>query len=567
MASVTIASGAGANDKSEPLPAITYKLVQEVQPDPRWKVSIAGTGFARLTKPLRLRLVEWGGWPAVDGYYLRGLTAHPPLKPDAERRGEFVLETPASWDGTFEVCYTIPLIPVGSAVQQQHGLLPCSMEGNAGGFSVNTLMQVETGGRDVDISFRVVPPKSMCVATGWGGVTPGEQRVGLAAAMPNTPIVFGQPTGLRRRQHGSLAYEVAQFGPGRDRTDEVLRVARTVIPMYARHSGRPRELPVRVFLFDGATGATHTTSACLVSYRPDEQTVSPEFKHTIAHELFHDWLGAGGAIEGNETITWFHEGFTDYLSLWHCAAGGVVGHDWFAERLAAIDAEARRSSAYGHVAFAQHGVNWRSGANETLAYRGGAVLAFLVDVELRKQGRPGLMQLISDLGAASRKGPVSLHEIQEWMKRKGLGRLFASWVDGKELPPIGGRLAALGFAAEDAPADLTYFGIRVEQGRITALDPDGPAAKAGARVGDRIIGYFPTRPDCPRISKQVTTTYRFGLDTIEPGVRGTFIDVQRGKEELRLPVQPRVIPGGLVTRYVPDESRLRSFFEYGASDR
>jgi predicted metalloprotease with PDZ domain len=80
----------------------------------------------------------------------------------------------------------------------------------------------------------------------------------------------------------------------------------------------------------------------------------------VAHELFHYWLGSPGWIEGNDAIAWFHEGFTDYISLWDAAATGIVDRDWFARRMAAIDAAAHESATYGKVAFTQEGVRWRS---------------------------------------------------------------------------------------------------------------------------------------------------------------------------------------------------------------
>jgi hypothetical protein len=550
-------------------PAVTYKIVQHGQTDPAWKISIIGTGFTGVAKPLRLRMETWGGWLDVDDYYLRGLTSRPPIKRDPGRRGAFVLEAPTAWDGAFEVSYTIPLSRVGSAVQQRLGLLPCWNEYGACGFSVNTLMHVDAGDRKVHGTAHIVPPEGMSVASGWGGLSQGEQQstiTGPTGRMDNTPILIGKPTGWRREKRGELVYEVAQFGAGDDQSAAVMQVAQSVIPLYELYSGHAHGCPVRFYLFEGTPGANGLRSACVASYRAAEKGLTPQFRHVIAHELFHGWLGSD-FIQADEAVAWFHEGFTDYLSLWHCAASGVIDRGWFATRLIAIDAEARRSPAYGKVAFAAKGIDWRSSANEKLAYRGGAVLAFLIDVELRKQGRPGLMQMIADLGARNLKGPISLGEIRAWMQGHGLESIYKTVVEGKELPPMANTLASLGFSLKDAPVELTYFGIRAEQGRITELDPKGPAAQAGFRVGDRIIGRFPERGERVRISAQVTTPYRYGLENVEPGVSGTFLDVQRGKEELTIPVQPRIIQGGLGSRYVADEAQLREFFVFRPARR
>ena len=94
-----------------------------------------------------------------------------------------------------------------------------------------------------------------------------------------------------------------------------------------------------------------------------------------------------------------HSGFTEYFAVWHVAASGLASREWFAERIAILDAAARGSAAYGQVRFGDPDVGWRDhdGPREKLGYRGGAMLAFHADVELRRQGRPGLLQLIADL--------------------------------------------------------------------------------------------------------------------------------------------------------------------------
>jgi hypothetical protein len=544
--------------------AIMYQIVQQGQEEPVWKVTITGTGLAGVTKPVRLRLENWGEWQDVDDYYLRSLTAKPPLKRNPNKAGEFVLEAPVGWDGAFEVSYTIPLARVGSKAHQRHGLLPCWNEHAACAFSINTLMHVDAGDLPVHRTARIVPPAGLYVASGWGGITQGEQQapiLGPATEMDNAPILIGTPTSRRAEKHGEVLYEAAQFGAGGDRSAELLHVAKSVIPLYTRHSGYTSGQPVRIFLFQGTPGATNTRSAFVASYRPAGTSLTASFKHLIAHELFHRWLGTDFVL-GNDAIAWFHEGFTDYLSLWTCAASGVLDRGYFASRMKAIDSEARRSPVYGKVAFAQEGVSWR-GAQEKYAYRGGAVLAFLMDVELRKQGRPGVMQMIVDFGTRKQKEPIRLADIRDWMRQHGMEALYQTCVEGKELPPIDSALAAIGFIPKDVPADLTYFGIRVDKDRIVELDPDGPAAKAGFRVDDRIIGRYPGwRSEQVRVSEKVTTKYRYGLEFIEPAVAGTFLDVVRGKEELTIRVQPRLMEGGLASRYEADEAKLRAFFAF-----
>jgi hypothetical protein len=83
------------------------------------------------------------------------------------------------------------------------------------------------------------------------------------------------------------------------------------------------------------------------------------------------------------------------------------------------------------------------------------------------------------------------------------------------------------------------------------------------RVDDRIIGRYPGgRSERVRIGENVTTKYQFGLAFVEPGVEGTYLDVVRGKDELAIRVQPRLIEGGLASRYEADEAKLKDFFAF-----
>ncbi len=571
----------GGNDKVEPLtlsantdtteefsdnePAVLYRIVQHGINDPVWKISISGKGFAGLDKPLRLRLENWGEWQDVDDYYLRELTAKPAIRRDTSKAGEFLLDVPTGWDGAFEVSYTIPIARVGSAINKRLHLLPSWNEYAAGGYSVNTLMHVDAGDRAIRRIAQIVPPKGLFVASGWGGLSRGEQKapiLGPANEMDNTPILIGMPSRQHIEKHDGVAYEAVQFGPGNDLTADALQVAKAVVSLYERHSGYSSKQPVRIFFVAKPGGATGLRSAFISTYDPDDKWLTPAFKHLMAHELFHRWLGAD-FVRANEAIAWFHEGFTDYLSLWHCAAAGVIDYDYFSSRMSAIDAEARRASAYRKVSFAQEGVRWRSGSNEELAYRGGAVLAFLIDVELRKQGRPGLMQMIADLGAQKSAEPVTLSRIRAWMEEHGLGSIYKTHVESKGLPPIGDLLAVAGFSPKEVPVELTYFGIREENGWIVELDPEGPAAKAGFRVGDQFIGRYPGyRSERVSVSEQVTTKFRYALEIIEPGIAGTSLDVKRGKEELTIRVQPSLIQGGLASRYEADVPKLKKFFAF-----
>src|SRR5262249_6265639 len=155
---------------------VVYTLTQENDAEPVWKVSMRGTGFRGGIATVRLKLESWGGWLDIDEYYLRNLQTKPAGRGGLKERGSFVLQPPPDWGGAFDVAYVLPLARVGSSVQQRLGLLPSWNEYATCGFSANTLMHVDAGKRTVRRTIHVVPPKGATVATGWGGVTQGEQR-------------------------------------------------------------------------------------------------------------------------------------------------------------------------------------------------------------------------------------------------------------------------------------------------------------------------------------------------------------------------------------------------------
>lgn len=533
---------------------------------------LRATGIDAAAGGVRLVLEDWGEWTDVDAYYLREFRVRPNVRPDPDSRSRFSLDPPPDWDGTLEAEYVLPLARSGSHVQQSKGLLPTHDDCDASGFSINTLFDVSQGEKRLDAvrTIRFVAPPDATIATGWGGVSTGLQEVRFHHPIDNVPLVFGRATGLSTAEADGSLYEIAQFGSGADRTADVLRIARALVPLYGRHAGRRYDEPVRLFLTPLASGGTHTDHGCIVGYAADELDAGfpPESIRVVAHELFHHWLGGLLDPPDDESLVWLHEGFTEYFTYWHVAASGLLGREWFAERLAASDDRARESEAFGRVAFADPKVRWRDGdgSNETLGYQGGAMLAFFADLELRRQGRAGLMQLVADL-LREGDGRLTLPAFRAWMESHGLAAFYASYVaQPAALPKLEPALREIGFEPFEREANLTYLGIQVESGdspgRIVALDPDGPAARAGFPVGDRIFGTSPTRSQRPRVADQVTTPYRFGLNRIATGAKVAHLDVQRGGEELVLSIEPRIIPGGTRTAYRARGEATERFFRY-----
>lgn len=547
-------------------PAVDYRLESDGQGD--WIVTLSGRGFNPAAGPVSLTLDEWGEWRDVDSLYFRLLAAEPaqdelsslslpPLKLTAL--------TPA---GGFVIQYALRPNVQGSESQLARGLLPFRAATYEFGQTRNVFMMVRQEGEAAPAAtVELVPPDGREVFSGWAGRSAGPQKAAADPSAWNGLFVFGEP-----RATGSFGGETApivvwQFGAAKDVTSTVGLTIESMFGAMGEAMGRPGPNPLHVFIHDAGGGGMAAAQGFVVGYRadtPDFHQFSPYFAQGVAHELFHNWLGI--ALPGREEIAWFHEGFTDYLSLWFMASTGACPRSWFADRLLDLEAEALRSSALGQVAFAEPGIAWRDhdGPLEQMAYQGGALLAFRLDVELRAAGKPGLPALICDL--LQEGGDASLERIRAWIEAQGLSDFYRDFIAGTALPAAAATLARAGFRLEERAVPLTYLGIESEGdglgARIVKVDAAGPAAQAGLLPGDVVTGYAPNREAAVQIEEGLPTVYRFGLTLFEPAAKSVQLWVDRAGESIEVQLVPRTMEGGLERKSADPGVSLDPFFRF-----
>jgi len=420
---------------------------------PEWLLRVSGTDLPVAEGAVTLVFDSWGDWREVDSLFLDVRSCRPAVDADLFPGNALVLQQPEDWDGSFEARFAIHPIRAGSEAQRRWGMLPTWSPSYSFGQTRNVFPKVyqdhgPTGGtRTVELR----APAGCPLASGWSGAQEkGRIELELDPTEGNGFIAFGEPLASFDRRLSSGRLQVVQYGKAHLVAETVGEVVSRLAEGIGRATGHPPPDPLVVFVTDvggGGMGADFGLVLGFTAQTPEWQAESPYYHHFVAHELFHWWLGS--RIRGSEAITWFHEGFTEYFSLWHLAASGVITREWFAERILELGEEALNRSSWGQVAFADPEVNWRDGdgPNETMAYKGGAMLAFALDVELRARGEAGALLLIRDLLDEGDE-PVSLARLGEWFEDHDLGELWEEYVADTNTLEIGELLQRIGYELE-----------------------------------------------------------------------------------------------------------------------
>jgi len=398
-----------------------------------------------------------GSWPR-DIPFLELLECDPPLASRADDDSSLTLTRPAAWDGRARLSYRLLVVDRGSETHVSHTRMPTRGDQFAFGFSSNTILRPTQDGAPAggSVSVSVIPSsRAETVVTGWGGETRGRQEVRPDPAWGNSQIAFGRPTGRSDATEGGVTIEVFQFGPGRDLTARVADLMRAFPPTIARYTGRPARAPSRTFLTDSLRDGMATDFGLHISVRSDPNEYDPWFATVAAHETFHEWLGFA-LVPDRQSLTWFHEGFTEYFALWLTTSTGIANPPYFAETLARYDRFARSDTAFGEVPFTDPDVVWRDGDGrcELMAYRGAPVLALALDVELRARGEPGLLQLIRDLCARA-PGPYTTDELRAWFVAQGMADTWDASIAGLAVPSAAESLERAGYECVDGAWSAT----------------------------------------------------------------------------------------------------------------
>ena len=273
---------------------------------------------------------------------------------------------------------------------------------------------------------------------------------------------------------------------------------------------------------EGYGGLEHRASTALIASRRDlprrGSAPAGEGDTTllglISHEYFHTWnvkrlrpadfTRYDYTRENYTQLLWFFEGFTSYyddLVLRRC---GLIDEAQYLKLVAktvnnVLGTPGRRVQSVAQASFDAWVKYYRPDENTLNAtvsyYTKGSLVALLLDLTLRREGRGTLDAVMRGLWSRSGGGPITEADIAEVLQAVG-GRSFAAelqrWVHGRDELPLQEALAALGVAwSEDAPTPAQRLGARLaESGGVLKLQSvlrGGAAERAGLAAGDELV--------------------------------------------------------------------------------
>ena len=551
-------------------PSVEYRVTLVADPSPGWlEIAVNARELPTRKRPVTLQLEDFGEWTRVGEEHLSDLRVDPPLEHPDARRESMELDVPSRWGGDVAIAYRVPLRRFGTDEQRPYGLLPWRDGDVVSWLANNTLPEMHLGGEAVDgltrrVTLRV--PDGFRIASGWTGLVDGQHVQVDVGRIDQCPVYFTRSVHRSASEQGARRYEVLQLGDVEDITGPTLARTEAIGEAIVDATGYDLGEPVRVFISGRDGGGMRTDHGVVITF--DANHHAPHRVHLLAHELFHEWLPGALPADGS-TLVWFFEGFTEYLSLYCAARAGQIDRDLFPDRLLEIEQRARSSSAFGKTSFADPAVSWRDGDGplETLAYSGGAMLAFHIDAELAERGE-SLAALLGEWMSAGQS--YSLRRLRAALNERGLTSTWQRYIrDGKAPPAARERLGQLGFfeIPRDRPADLTYFGIEtdagVDAGEIVAIDPEGPNANRGLLVGDVIVDYGPKRTSRPRVREGLEYRFAYGLNLYALSVttEDWYVDVRRDGKTERVYLEPwGHIEAGVESRLAGDPEKMETFF-------
>jgi predicted metalloprotease with PDZ domain len=369
----------------------------------------------------------------------------------------------------------------------------------------------------------------------------------------DSPIVAGNPD-YRTFEIGGAEHILATFLAGARWDGE--KAASDISKLVAEQHDLWQLVPYRRYAFlqvmlGGGGGLEHKDSTLMVFSRNvgDDPARYRRWLGLVSHEMFHTWNGKrlrpvelGPFDYENEVYTrglWVVEGITSYYDDLILARAGLMSRAQYLEALSGQIASLQRTagrtlqplSRASYDAWIEYYRGDENSGNTAVSYyTKGAVVAFLLDAEIRRltgdrESLDDLMRLTYRRYSAERGFTVAeWRAAAEEVAGADLSGFFARYVDGTDELDYAPALAHFGlrFAAAKKTDDdkkTGYLGVDTGGDRVSRVIAGSPAEAAGVNVGDEIIAV-----DGERVGRGLDAE----LEPHKPGARVELTVARRG---------------------------------------
>jgi predicted metalloprotease with PDZ domain len=380
----------------------------------------------------------------------------------------------------------------------------------------STFMYVE-GRKGEPVTVRYVVPKGWEIAT---SLAETPEADGYVYRAPNYDVFVDSPAEIGNLEERSFTVrgvpiEVVMFG----RLDFDQEAFVKMVGQIAEHQVHLFDsVPFEkyVFLFNvgaygaGGGGLEHLNSTNISLSLPQLQDDVRSAANVTAHEFFHLWnvKRIRPAVLGPFDYTqpactralWFAEGVTSYYADLTQVRTGLVDEGKFLsmqrQQIVALQRNPDRlitSVEQASLKIWERGY-FHSGISY---YNKGQLLGLLLDLRIRREtdNRRSLDDMMRDLNENYAKRGIGYAEnelatVAGKIAGADLGDFFSRYVAGVDELPFAEYLSWAGIDFQEENERFTSIGalhILGPRNRITMIDGNGPAAKAGMRRGDHLL--------------------------------------------------------------------------------
>lgn len=364
---------------------------------------------------------------------------------------------------------------------------------------------------------------------GWGRVVapfesprPGVFQVESVGRATKNVFAFGTLE-VVELSVGALHVQAILFGENARSAALFTDVVRSALESFSAlfETGLDGELLAIVYPDRWDTGEAYDDSFVLATTHPLVDDDVAIWGQSIAHELFHRWLGARIQSRSWADGNWFSEGVTDYVASLFLVRRGLVGADVFLDQLekhAAFHRLYHKGPPFQGLDLVSAGSN--KGVNNAAIYDGGWLTAFALDLELQERsgGAVGIEEFLQRLllwssGSGEGYDNEVLVELLDELSGSRFQPFFFHHVEGTR--PL------------DLPALCSRAGIDLRIGAVQVHARLDPAAdRAAVAVRDRLImGAFDA--ETRALAPQIDAIFAEFLAPDSPGASLTILREDR----------------------------------------